>query len=622
MRNGTGGYQLPANSWNPAVNGVAATAADWNSTAQDIQAAIQQSVSSDGQTPMVGNLNMNGNKITGLANASASGDAVSLGRLDEADGASLSGYLPAGTGAVQTNVGDQLLKIQRWTINVQDAPFYAKGDGVTDDTAAIQAAINFLNPNAWSASFNYQQGGGTLVFPKGIYRITSPIYVTPYVILQGAGRDGWTGGGLGLGVSAGGADATTCTGSAIFADFGPTVTTCAINTANRSISTGELYPASNMTLLDTVQFGGAYSYCQGVGIRDLAVYCLNDANVGIRLQPGGLVDVQNVSCIGFKVPMVLNNSWTSKLDNLFILGKQISFYAKDCNSVAVSGCFDGSGWGSSNGSTITNNNIVTALNKPAGWSANDTNYNSTSLYVYNCTAMSFPDTTCQHVGRILYAENSDVRLGTVYIEDVPFLASGSTTGCFNGYNSVPGDNSILIEQATFLAANGCTVFNSLINTPVTLLQKNGLIGMMYGPIGTSQLLIGNNVNRNGAFGDYAFDSRIINTVPEVGTWTPSLTNISGTGITAVGKWVKSGNLIDVVISITGTGITATGGGASIISTPFGSPGFPSPARASAASVATPDMQVVSALMQNNANLYLGSVTSTTQIVISFQYWAV
>lgn len=43
------------------------------------------------------------------------------------------------------------------------ADFGAKGDGITDDTQAIQQAIDLV----------YQQGGGTIVFPPGTYLVTS-----------------------------------------------------------------------------------------------------------------------------------------------------------------------------------------------------------------------------------------------------------------------------------------------------------------------------------------------------------------------------------------------------------------------------------------------------------------
>jgi Pectate lyase superfamily protein len=63
-------------------------------------------------------------------------------------------YQPAGTGAVATTVQAKL----RQTVSVKD--FGATGDGTTDDTTAVQAAINY---------------GGVLFFPAGTYRITNTL---------------------------------------------------------------------------------------------------------------------------------------------------------------------------------------------------------------------------------------------------------------------------------------------------------------------------------------------------------------------------------------------------------------------------------------------------------------
>jgi len=68
------------------------------------------------------------------------------------------GYTPAGTGAVATTVQTKL----RESVSVKD--FGAVGDGVTDDTAALQAALN-------SSKIVY--------LPIGKYRITSTLLIRP-----------------------------------------------------------------------------------------------------------------------------------------------------------------------------------------------------------------------------------------------------------------------------------------------------------------------------------------------------------------------------------------------------------------------------------------------------------
>lgn len=88
-RNGSGTYTLP--SGNPVVTGTSISSTWANNTMNDIANALTGSVASDGQTPMTGNLNMGGNKVTGLANGTNPTDAVTYSQL--------TGLAPATTGS-------------------------------------------------------------------------------------------------------------------------------------------------------------------------------------------------------------------------------------------------------------------------------------------------------------------------------------------------------------------------------------------------------------------------------------------------------------------------------------------------------------------------------------------
>lgn len=78
-RNGSGVYTLPAG--NPVVTGTVISTSWANNTMNDLASAMTDSVAADGQTPMTGPLNLNNNKVTNLANASLTGDAVNYGQF-------------------------------------------------------------------------------------------------------------------------------------------------------------------------------------------------------------------------------------------------------------------------------------------------------------------------------------------------------------------------------------------------------------------------------------------------------------------------------------------------------------------------------------------------------------
>ena len=142
-----------------------------------------------GFTP-VGNLAA-GNVQAALAELDS--EKVGFARLDDTDGSSLVGYdggtvqdvldavtgpagaasvgyRPAGTGAVDTTVESKL----REFVSVKD--FGAVGDGVTDDTAAIQAAIDT---------------GKDVIFPDASYKIAAPLQVGSQRLKGGVGIK-WT----------------------------------------------------------------------------------------------------------------------------------------------------------------------------------------------------------------------------------------------------------------------------------------------------------------------------------------------------------------------------------------------------------------------------------------------
>ena len=87
------------------------------------------------------------------------------------------GFIQAGLNAVQRSTESKLQDV----VSVKD--FGAVGDGVTDDTAAIQAAINSFPVVGTSLDITFRKG--ELYFPTGTYKITSQLNLAPGVSYTG-----------------------------------------------------------------------------------------------------------------------------------------------------------------------------------------------------------------------------------------------------------------------------------------------------------------------------------------------------------------------------------------------------------------------------------------------------
>ena len=231
---------------------------------------------------------------------------TSLVNLASSAGSSLVGFIQSGTGAVARTVQDKA----RESVSVKD--YGAVGDGVADDTAAIQAAINSLSADNSNVFFTK---GGTVIFPPGKYRTTNTIYVTKGVALVGS-----------LGASGFAFDtSSTDTGmaSSIYADF---------SVAGRIVIDTAGYTAGVHPTPTTSITGGGLTLntpnpTQPVAIKNLRVFSsvANAANVLTAIRMGGSpgFQISNVETLCGKYGIVVQATWGSSIRDVNIQCSQV-----------------------------------------------------------------------------------------------------------------------------------------------------------------------------------------------------------------------------------------------------------------------------------------------------------
>jgi hypothetical protein len=132
-RNGSGTYTLPAG--NPVVTGTTITSSWANTTMQNIADGLTQSVSSDGQTPMSGALNMATNKINNLGTPAVSTDAATKDYVDTSISGLGSTYLAKANNLSDvTSTSTSRTNLGLGTIATQAASAVAVTGGTIDGT--------------------------------------------------------------------------------------------------------------------------------------------------------------------------------------------------------------------------------------------------------------------------------------------------------------------------------------------------------------------------------------------------------------------------------------------------------------------------------------------------------
>jgi hypothetical protein len=178
-------------------------------------------------------------------------------------------------------------------------------DGVHDDTAALQAAIDLVG--AALNSSNAQRGGVIKIPRGGIARITAPLYLNPFVVIEGE----LSAGGFFQNFTPG-----EVTGSGVFADFDFT-SGGAIEAVGMAAATGQrIAPATYIKGADVD--AGVYIHLTGAGLRNLFIYTNHaQAFAPVRFVGAPQFVLDNVACQGFWHGPVINASWAGRIPSLF-----------------------------------------------------------------------------------------------------------------------------------------------------------------------------------------------------------------------------------------------------------------------------------------------------------------
>jgi hypothetical protein len=228
MPRSSGTYTLPAG--NPVVTGTTITSTWANTTFSDVATALTGSVATDGTSGMTGILQMGNNKITGVADGTASSDVATVNQISNPTitGGTIDG---APIGAANPKNGAFL------ALSANTAAFSGTSTAVTvtpssdnstkiATTAFVQAAITAISSGV--TSFNTRSGAVTLISAD----VTTALGYTPY--------------------NAGGATVVT---SSNFNTYAPTLSgTGAVGTWGISIS-GNAATASTASTATTVTNG-------------------------------------------------------------------------------------------------------------------------------------------------------------------------------------------------------------------------------------------------------------------------------------------------------------------------------------------------------------------------------
>lgn len=188
--------------------------------------------------------------------------------------------------------------------------FGAKGDGVTDDTTAIQAAIDFGE-------------GKTVFFPEGIFYITSTLRVGTHTRLLGCSTVGFE---------------ETANKSYLKAEFSNT-DSWVIDTKTKIIAT-DSYVAHDQQISSTQWDTNLITRQHSMYVENLHIQCVNKIYGGIRCVASPTSGFTNVGVVGSLFGMLVMCSWGVNVSNFFSKSYLVGFSASTfVNGLTLNGAY-------------------------------------------------------------------------------------------------------------------------------------------------------------------------------------------------------------------------------------------------------------------------------------------
>ena len=302
--------------------------------------------------------------------------------------------------------------------------FGAKGDGLTDDTIAIQAALDFISKTTNTSTASQAEfGGGTVFLPKGIYLITETLLIGQNCKLTGVNNRYHFEYLFGDHQNPSGA------GSLIRANF--------TNTNQWVISSATYkYDSTDKPKLDLLPYDTTlseeadvpysfedYIYRMGVVIENLTIDGgVNNAFGGIRLANAGNSCVRNVGVNRTKCGIMLNTCWGGSIENCFVNIVWYGALVIDCKSTMILDSYFRGARKPDNYIPIAPNelpNFIYQAQPYTNWGLNDeVKYGRTGIYSFNTSSLSISATVVEEIINGISCLNSTMSLESIHMENI------------------------------------------------------------------------------------------------------------------------------------------------------------------------------------------------------------